>query len=47
MEGNTIVMQDIFCFEQRGIDQEGRVLGEFKATGVRPYFRRTVQNVRI
>lgn len=38
MEGNTIVMQDIFCFEQRGIDQEGRVLGEFKATGVRPYF---------
>lgn len=38
MEGNTIVMQDIFCFEQRGIDQEGRVLGEFKATGVRPHF---------
>ena len=38
MEGNTIVMQDIFCFEQRGIDKDGRVLGEFKATGVRPYF---------
>ncbi len=38
MEGNTIVMQDILCFEQRGIDQDGRVLGEFKATGVRPYF---------
>ena len=38
MEGNTIVMQDIFCFEQRGIDQDGKVLGEFKATGVRPYF---------
>lgn len=38
MEGNTIVMQDIFCFEQRGIDPDGRVLGEFKATGVRPYF---------
>ncbi|HEY3308872.1 MAG TPA: CpaF family protein, partial [Desulfuromonadaceae bacterium] len=38
MEGNTIVMQDIFCFEQRGIDLEGNVLGEFKATGIRPYF---------
>lgn len=38
MEGNTIVMQDIICFEQRGIDKDGRVLGEFKATGVRPYF---------
>ncbi len=38
MEGNTIVMQDIFLFEQKGIDQEGRVLGEFKATGVRPTF---------
>ncbi len=38
MEGNTIVMQDIFCFEQRGIDKDGRVQGEFKATGVRPYF---------
>ena len=38
MEGNTIVMQDIFMFEQKGIDKEGRVLGEFKATGVRPTF---------
>ena len=38
MEGNTIVMQDILCFVQRGVDQEGRVLGEFKATGVRPAF---------
>jgi len=38
MEGNTIVMQDIFCFVQRGVDQDGRVLGEFKATGVRPHF---------
>ena len=38
MEGNTIIMQDIFCFEQRGVDKDGKVLGEFKATGVRPYF---------
>ena len=38
MEGNTIVMQDIFCFEQRGVDQDGKVLGKFMATGVRPHF---------
>jgi pilus assembly protein CpaF len=38
MEGNTIVMQDIFGFEQKGIDQDGKVLGNFKATGVRPVF---------
>jgi pilus assembly protein CpaF len=38
MEGNTIVMQDIFSFVQKGIDQDGKVLGEFKATGIRPTF---------
>lgn len=38
MEGNTIVMQDIFCFVQKGIDHDGKVLGEFTATGVRPKF---------
>ena len=38
MEGNTIVMHDVVVFEQKGIDSEGRVLGEFKATGVRPRF---------
>ena len=38
MEGNTIVMQDIFSFVQNGIDETGKVLGEFRATGVRPTF---------
>lgn len=38
MEGNTIVMHDVFLYEQRGIDQNGNVVGEFKATGVRPFF---------
>ena len=27
-----------FTFEKRGIDQEGRVLGRFRATGIRPKF---------
>jgi len=38
MEGNTIVMQDIFKFETKGIAPDGRVLGEFQPTGVRPWF---------
>jgi pilus assembly protein CpaF len=38
MEGNTVVMHDVLVFEQRGIDKEGRVVGEFRATGVRPQF---------
>jgi pilus assembly protein CpaF len=35
-EGSVITMQEIFRFEQKGIDKDGRVLGEFRATGVRP-----------
>ena len=38
MEGDTIVMQDIFLFQQTGVDGDGKVLGQFNATGVRPRF---------
>ena len=38
MEGNTIVMHDIFKFEHMGIDKDGKVVGDFVATGVRPLF---------
>ncbi len=38
MEANTIVMHDVFVFDQKGIDKDGRVIGEYKATGVRPAF---------
>ena len=31
-------MQEIFRFEQRGVDVDGKVLGQFSATGVRPRF---------
>jgi pilus assembly protein CpaF len=37
MEGDSIVMQDIFVFEQTGI-RNGRVIGELKSTGLRPKF---------
>jgi pilus assembly protein CpaF len=38
MEGDVIQMQEIFHFVPRGIDAERRVLGEFKATGIRSKF---------
>jgi len=38
MEGDTITLQEIFCFEQTGIDKDGRVKGRFRANGIRPRF---------
>ncbi|HXZ32800.1 MAG TPA: CpaF family protein [Terriglobales bacterium] len=38
MEGELVLMQDIFAFERRGIDESGRVRGYFHATGIRPKF---------
>jgi len=38
MEGDIIVLQDIFRFEQTGIDKQGKVQGYFRATGIRPHF---------
>ena len=36
MEGDIITMQDLFRFEQQGIDSDGRLRGEFVTTGLRP-----------
>jgi pilus assembly protein CpaF len=36
MEGDVITMQEIFLFEKGGLDQNGKVIGRFRATGVRP-----------
>src|SRR5262249_34949554 len=38
MEMDTVTTQDIFVFEQRGIDENGRVLGGHRPTGLRPRF---------
>jgi len=38
MEQDTIVMQDIYKFTQDGIDENGRAIGHFEATGIRPTF---------
>ena len=36
LEGNQIVMQDIFAFNQTGVGENGKVIGEFKPTGAIP-----------
>ncbi|MFP4026883.1 MAG: CpaF family protein [Candidatus Brocadiia bacterium] len=38
MEGDQVTMQDIFLFDREGIGENGKVLGEFVATGVQPRF---------
>lgn len=38
MEGETVIMQDIFLFVKDGVDEEGRAYGHFESTGVRPSF---------
>jgi pilus assembly protein CpaF len=38
MEGDTVVLTDIFKFEQTGIGENGKIVGELKPTGIRPIF---------
>jgi pilus assembly protein CpaF len=38
MEGDVVVLTDIFKFEQTGIGEHGKILGELRATGIRPIF---------
>jgi pilus assembly protein CpaF len=38
MEQDTITMQEIFNFEKTGVEKDGKVLGDFKPTGIRPKF---------
>jgi pilus assembly protein CpaF len=38
MEGDVITLQEIFVFEKKGIDKNGKVIGRFTATGIRPKF---------
>ena len=36
MEGDVITMQEIYSFEKVGVTQDGKVIGRFRATGIRP-----------
>src|SRR5882724_2865855 len=38
MEGDIISLQDVFVFERRGMDENGKIRGAFTASGVRPMF---------
>jgi pilus assembly protein CpaF len=38
MEGEVVSMQEIFRFRRTGTDSQGKVLGQFEATGIRPRF---------
>jgi pilus assembly protein CpaF len=38
MEGDVIQLQEIYRFARLGVDPNGKVLGEFRATGIRPGF---------
>ncbi|MCL6610162.1 MAG: CpaF family protein [Peptococcaceae bacterium] len=38
MEGDVIVLQDLFVFRQTGVNENGKVQGQFLSTGIRPKF---------
>jgi pilus assembly protein CpaF len=46
MEGDVIVMSDIFAFEQQGMEA-GRVIGRLKPTGIRPKFIDRIESANI
>ncbi len=47
MEGDVIVLQDIFVYEHRGINADGKVIGDFRSTGIRPRFVRKLEEAGI
>jgi len=38
MEGDVVVLQDVFAFEQTGLDERGKIVGQLRPTGIRPKF---------
>ncbi|GAC1545448.1 MAG: hypothetical protein NVS3B16_14820 [Vulcanimicrobiaceae bacterium] len=38
MEGDIVTMQELIRYQQRGVDDNGKVLGEFQYTGVQPHY---------
>jgi pilus assembly protein CpaF len=43
MEESIVNMQEIFGYQRKTVDEEGRVLGEFKATGIRPIMLKRIR----
>ena len=44
MEGDIITMSELFRFEREGMDEEGGVLGELRATGIIPVFHKSLKH---
>ncbi|WP_284036289.1 CpaF family protein [Neobacillus sp. 114] len=38
LEGDTIVLQDLFVFKEQGYTEDGKIIGNFVSTGIRPRF---------
>lgn len=47
MEQDTVVMQDIYKFNQTGIAEDGRAHGHFECTGVRPSFMHRLESAGV
>ena len=47
MEGQVVTMQDIFVFEQHGLDENGKVVGQLRSTGLRPKFADRIESAGI
>jgi len=43
MEGETVVLTDIFKYDSTGMDSDGKLLGELKPTGIRPLFSQKLE----
>jgi pilus assembly protein CpaF len=47
MEGDVITMQDLFVFETQGVSSDGRTVGNFVATGIRPKFAEKLRGTKL
>ena len=43
MEADMVTLSDLFTFDQTGVDRQGNILGEIKATGLRPVFTQRLE----
>jgi pilus assembly protein CpaF len=47
MEGDLVVLQDIFIFAQKGVDRTGKIIGKMESTGIRPKFTERLESAGI
>ena len=45
LEGEVIQLQDIMVFKRSGVRDDGTVIGEFRATGIRPQFLQELESM--